>query len=208
MTIRADGSFRPVFVVLTGGPGAGKTAALEVARRNFCEHVAVLPEAASVIFGGGFPRRPGDFARKATQRAIFSVQRELERIELDDPDTVARVVLCDRGTLDGIAYYPGHAADYLRECGTSLEDEIARYSLVVHLRPPREDQGYDHRNPLRIETAAESRAIDARIEAAWRSHPRRVFVESTDSFMEKVASVLTVLHRELPEECRAHVSAP
>ncbi len=40
-------------VVLTGGPGAGKTAVLEVVRRRFCEHVAVLPEAASILFGGG-----------------------------------------------------------------------------------------------------------------------------------------------------------
>jgi len=38
-------------VVLTGGPGAGKTAFLEIARRNFCEHIAVLPEAASIVFG-------------------------------------------------------------------------------------------------------------------------------------------------------------
>ncbi len=38
-------------IVLTGGPGAGKTALLELIRQSFCEHVTVLPEAASVIFG-------------------------------------------------------------------------------------------------------------------------------------------------------------
>ena len=40
-------------MVLTGGPGAGKTAVLEVVRRTFCEHVTVLPEAASILFMGG-----------------------------------------------------------------------------------------------------------------------------------------------------------
>ena len=30
-------------VVLTGGPGAGKTAVLELVRRTFCHHVDVLP---------------------------------------------------------------------------------------------------------------------------------------------------------------------
>jgi hypothetical protein len=44
-------------VVLTGGPGAGKTAVLELARQYFCKHVLVLPEAAGILFGGGFPRR-------------------------------------------------------------------------------------------------------------------------------------------------------
>lgn len=44
-------------IVLTGGPGAGKTALLELIRQSFCAHVKVLPEAASIIFGGGFPGR-------------------------------------------------------------------------------------------------------------------------------------------------------
>jgi hypothetical protein len=43
-------------VVLTGGPGAGKTAVLELIRQSFCDHVRVLQEAASLVFGGGFPR--------------------------------------------------------------------------------------------------------------------------------------------------------
>ena len=32
-------------VVLTGGPGAGKTALLELIRQSFCAHVKVSPEA-------------------------------------------------------------------------------------------------------------------------------------------------------------------
>jgi len=65
-------------IVLTGGPGAGKTAVLELIRQTFCVHVKVLPESAGIIFGGGFPRRNGIDLRKAAQRAIFYVQRELE----------------------------------------------------------------------------------------------------------------------------------
>ena len=43
-------------IVLTGGPGAGKTAVLELIRQAFCVHVRVLSEAAGIVFGGGFPR--------------------------------------------------------------------------------------------------------------------------------------------------------
>ncbi len=35
-------------IVLTGGPGAGKTALLELIRQSFCSHVTVLPAAANV----------------------------------------------------------------------------------------------------------------------------------------------------------------
>ncbi|NUM89561.1 MAG: hypothetical protein HUU37_10185, partial [Bdellovibrionales bacterium] len=67
------------FVVLTGGPGAGKTAVMEAARQIFQDQVTVLPEAASIIYSGGFPRNPGVHGVRAAQRAIVHVQRELER---------------------------------------------------------------------------------------------------------------------------------
>ena len=52
-------------IAVTGGPGAGKTAVLEMALRSFCTHVGVLPEAAGVVFGGGFPRHDSEVARRA-----------------------------------------------------------------------------------------------------------------------------------------------
>ncbi len=62
-------------IVLTGGPGAGKTAVLELVRHSLCEHVRIVPEAASIVFGGGFPRDSALETRRAGQRAIFYLQR-------------------------------------------------------------------------------------------------------------------------------------
>jgi predicted ATPase len=186
-------------IVLTGGPGAGKTAVLEMARRSLCEHAVVLPESASVVFGGGFPREKRVGTAAAAQRAIFHVQRELET-SLDDRDEVA-LVLCDRGTLDGLAYWPRAEADFWRELGTTREENLARYDLVIHLRPPPEGDGY-HGSTLRTETAAEAADIDLRIETAWDGHPRRVFIDSTHDFIEKLARVLVLIGGELPEPCR------
>ena len=91
-------------VVLTGGPGAGKTAVLELIRLFFCDHIKTLPEAAGIVFGGRFPRSDGVPLRQAAQRAIYHIQRELESIaDLEN----AAVVLCDRGTVDGAAYWLG-----------------------------------------------------------------------------------------------------
>ena len=61
-------------IVLTGGPGGGKTAVLDMLRHELCEHVAILPEAAGIVFGGGFPRNHKADVRRAAQRAIYHVQ--------------------------------------------------------------------------------------------------------------------------------------
>ncbi len=189
----------PRFVVVTGGPGAGKTALLEVVRRHFCEHVVVLPEAASILFSGGFPRRESVAARRAVQRAIFHVERELERLASEERR--AAVVLCDRGTLDGLAYWPGAREDFFSELGTSLGAELARYAAVIHLRTPDGAGGYNHQNPVRTESAREAGAIDERILEVWGGHPRRHVVESAPAFIEKVGRALDVLRREIPACC-------
>jgi predicted ATPase len=194
----------PRRIVLTGGPGAGKTATLELIRRaSFCDHVALLPEAAGIVFGGGFPRRTDISGRKAAQRAIFHVQRELEEAVAADN---AAIVLCDRGTLDGAAYWPG-PDDYFDAVGSALDDELQRYDAVIHLRTPPLSGGYNHQNPLRTESAMEAAEVDLRILHVWMTHPRRFIVDATPDFLRKAGAVLTLLRAELPECCRHHVVA-
>lgn len=188
-------------VVLTGGPGAGKTAVLELARHALCRHVHVLPESAGIVFGGGFPRGSEPDVRRAGQRAIFFVQRELEAAAQASD---AAVVLCDRGTVDGSAYWPG-PSDLWSSVGTTLPEQLARYYAVIHLRTPAPGQGYDHTNALRIESAAEAGAIDALIAAAWSEHPRRFMIEATPDFLDKAQRTLAVLRDLVPECCRQHM---
>jgi predicted ATPase len=188
-------------IVLTGGPGAGKTAVLELVRQYFCRHVQVLPESASILFGGGFPRVQHPAGRKAAQRAIFFVQRELE-FAADGTDNPA-IVLCDRGTVDGTAYWPG-PDEFWQSLETTKATQLGRYDAVIHLRTP-PLAGYNRQNPLRTESAAEALAIDERIAQAWEGHPRRHFVESTADFLSKARTAVNVLRDELPPCCRRHL---
>jgi len=112
-------------------------------------------------------------------------------------------VLCDRGTVDAAAYWPGPEEFWLA-VGTTLEEHLGRYQAVIHLRTPRPSSGYDHSNPLRTESAAEAAAIDQRILKAWERHPRRSVVEEAPDFMTKAARALEVLRAELPGCCRRH----
>ena len=188
-------------VVLTGGPGAGKTAVLEIIRQSLCEHVKVLPESASIIFGGGFPRGASDGLRRAAQRAIFYVQRELENAAATANPAI---VLCDRGTIDGAAYWPGPDTLW-SSVGTTRVEQLARYDAVIHLRTPSSAIGYDQQNPLRVESAREAAAIDERIALEWDGHPQRFTVEANAEFLVKAKQTLELLRAELPECCRGHL---
>jgi predicted ATPase len=189
-------------VVLTGGPGAGKTAVLELLRRNFTTEAEVLPESASILFSGGFPRRDDDVGKKAAQRAIFHVQCQLEATT---STSSAHLVVCDRGTLDGAAYWPGDVEGFFSGLEIDRRELLARYAAVIHLRTPDSDN-YNHDNPLRMESPAEAAAIDARIEAAWEGHPRRFFVESKESFLNKAAAALQIIGGELEKAMITDIS--
>jgi predicted ATPase len=194
-------------IVLTGGPGAGKTAVLELVRQQFCPHVQILPEAAGIVFGGGFPRTGSLEWRRGAQRAIFFVQRELESTgEAEN----AAIVLCDRGTVDGAAYWPGPES-FWDSVGTTLERELGRYDAVIHLRTPPIDGGYNHTNPLRLESAMAAAEIDAQLLKIWDGHPRRFVVPPSPDFLEKAVRTVEILKAEVPDCCKGkekhHASA-
>lgn len=182
-------------VVVTGGPGAGKTAVLELASRDLCAHVQVLPESASIVFGGGFPRRNEDGSRRCAQRAIYRVQAELEAMLALESSAV--VGLCDRGTLDALAYWPGPWEEFFTQLGTTMDAEIARYDAVIHMSVPEDPASY-RQSELRRETHREAREIDARLFEVWSRHPHRVRIDGTEDFLLKAKSALAALRAVVP----------
>jgi len=189
----------PRLVVVTGGPGAGKTAVLEVAKRELCRHVVVLPEAASILWRGLFPRHATLPGKRAAQRAIVRLQLEMQRMAIEEGH--AALIVCDRGTLDGLAYWPGTEREYFDDIGSTKQRELSRYAAVIHLRPPPLEHGYTT-NQFRIETAAEAAAIDQRIGAAWAGHVRQFLVDSDDDFVAKLHRALELIRAEVPACCR------
>ena len=72
---------------------------------------------------------PDADAQRSVQRAIFEVQRSLEDIQASlFPD---RVLLCDRGTIDGGAYWPDGDGAFFEAMGTTHEAELGRYDAVL-----------------------------------------------------------------------------
>lgn len=189
-------------IVITGGPGAGKTAVLELARKHLCDKISVLPEAASIVFGGGFWRHDTDVGRKAAQRAIFHVQREAERLALEEGHSA--LILCDRGTIDGVAYWPGSPESYFNELGLDRNAELNRYIAVIHLHTPSDVGGYNLSNPVRVETAIQAAEIDRKIVAAWDGHPQRFFVNNKYDFLAKARDAIDIIRKLLPVNCQVY----
>jgi hypothetical protein len=172
---------------------------LETVRRHFSEHIRVVPEAAGMLFSGGFPRRSDPVGRAAAQRAIFHVQRELEQLAIGDGH--ASTLLCDRGSLDALAYWPYDHASFFAQLGTTGAVERARYDTVIHLRTPSQPHQYSRQNPVRIETPAEGRVLDRLIERAWDGHPHRHFIECQEDFLLKLNLTVQLLREEVAGRC-------
>ncbi|MES2963241.1 MAG: ATP-binding protein, partial [Bdellovibrionota bacterium] len=120
-------------IVLTGGPSGGKTTLAQALQKEFVSRVVIAPEAASILFAGGWPRRKDVVGVQHQQRAIYYTQREVESLLVsENPD---RLLICDRGSLDGVAYWPGPGpgSDFLASVGSDVVKETARYTWVLHL---------------------------------------------------------------------------
>ena len=185
-------------VVVAGGPGGGKTTAVDLFRREIGPSIVVVPEAATLLFAGGFPRDGTIESRVAAQRAIYHVQRNLEDAQAAHyPD---RILLCDRGTVDGAAYWPGAPEAFFAEVGSTLEAELARYDAVVFFESASiGGMQIEGGNPIRTENSEAAARLDRALRALWSRHPRYVLIGHTSSFLLKITAGLAVLRNVLAQ---------
>jgi Predicted ATPase len=179
-----------VKVAITGGPSGGKTTLIEALKKELGVKCAIVPEAASILYRGGFPRAKDPVSLVHAQKAIYYTQRELE--EMIAETSQRPLIVCDRGSLDAIAYWPQDEADLLKNLETTREAELARYDWVIHLDTASVDF-YDTTNPVRTETFSEAEILNQKVKDAWNGHPRRVIITHNEDFLSKMTTSLTVI---------------
>lgn len=181
-------------IVVTGGPSGGKTTLIEALKRELGNKVAIVPEAASILYKGGFPRMKTDSARRHTQRAIYFTQKELELLVSENSNS--SLIVCDRGSLDSIAYWPSDETNFLTNLNTTREYELARYDWVLHLDTASQDY-YEHNNGIRLETFAEAQELNEKVLTAWRGHPKRIIIGQDKDFLKKMTTSTKIIEQIL-----------
>ena len=182
----------PLRIVLTGGPGGGKTTAADMFSREIGDRLTLVPESATILFAGGFPRVAESDAQRSVQRAIFEVQRSLEDVQAKlFPD---RILLCDRGTVDGAAYWPDGADGFFEAMGSTHATEMARYDVVLFFETAAAGgMSFRSGNRYRTETDTEAIALEQRLRALWSPHPHFHLVPHNPSFLRKITVGLSIL---------------
>ncbi|MFP5519542.1 MAG: ATP-binding protein [Bdellovibrionia bacterium] len=178
-------------IAITGGPSGGKTTLIEALKKELGPQCAVVPEAASILYKGGYPRSRSVVALMHTQKAIYYTQRELEAQIISDYDQ--RLVVCDRGSLDAEAYWPKESElSFFEAVNSTRNQELARYDWVLHLDTASQDF-YDTSNPIRLESYHEAMDLNERIKKAWNGHPKRIVIGQNSDFLSKMMTSLAVI---------------
>lgn len=185
-------------IVVTGGPGGGKTTALDLFQRELKSAVSIVPEAATMLFAHGLDREARNGDAKLLQRSIYRMQLSLEEIFHDFYED--RLLICDRGTLDGLAYWPDDEQSYFSSLGTTFEREAARYGAVIFFQTAAvHGEDVKSNNPYRTEDSRTAVRLDEKLQRVWERHPSFHFIPTESSFMAKInhglEAIASVLER-------------
>ena len=178
-------------IVLTGGPGAGKTVVARAIAARRADRFVLVPEAATQVYAMLNTRwdQLDPDGRRDVQRRIYHVQVEQEaRLASAHPD---KLLLLDRGTVDGAAYWPDGPDDYWRDLGSNLRAELSRYDQVFWLETSAVLGVYDgsDSNFCRFEDAAAAIRSGELLKQLWSGHPRLQLVSAYGALEDKVAAV-------------------
>jgi predicted ATPase len=182
---------QPLRIVLTGGPGAGKTVVSRAIARRHPRRIVLVPEAATQVYDALQTRwdRLDTSGRREVQRKIYHLQVEQEqRIASSNP---GKILLLDRGTIDGAAYWPDGPQQYWKDLNSSLDQELARYSHIIWMESCASLGVYDgdESNFCRFEDAGAAIRSGELLKELWSGHPRLELISACAALDDKIAAV-------------------
>jgi predicted ATPase len=187
-------------IVVTGGPGSGKTVITRAIAEADPHRFVRVPEAATQVYTLLNTRWD-----KLDLEGRYDAQRRMYRLQLEQEARLARehphqTLLLDRGTVDGSAYWPEGPEHFWRDIGTTHEAELNRYDAIILLETCATLGLYDGdaSNFCRFEDADAAVRSSAFLKQLWSAHPRVIHVDSYPDLADKVAAVRRALEQLVP----------
>lgn len=182
-------------IVITGGPCAGKSSAMERIRDEFSAlgyRVLFIAETATELINGGIAPWT---CRSTSDYQTFQMKLQLEKENVYENaaksiDCEKILIVCDRGAIDSKAYMTKEDFDALVEDMNT--DEVAlrdRYDAVFHLvtaAKGAEEFYTTANNTARTETAQQAAELDDRIIDAWSCHRYHQIIDNSTDFENKL----------------------
>ena len=146
--------------------------------------------------------------RVLRRQRSFHVQRNLEDVQA--ALYLGRILLCDRGTIDGAAYWPNGDGYYFATVGTTFAHELLRYDAVIFFETAAVGgSSIESGNPIRNESLDEAVELDGKLRRLWSKHPHFTLVPHNPSFFKKIRFGLAALDSLVAQiECEPVGSAP
>lgn len=177
-------------LAITGGPSGGKTTLIEVLKKEFGNKIKIAPEAASILYKGGFPRVKNYAGYFHAQLAIVSTLKHIEDLLVEShPEAL---IICDRGSLDSLAYWPDTAEHFFTNIDSTRQAELARYDWVLHLDTATEGD-YDTTNAIRTESFHEALMLNEKVRTSWEGHPKRQIIGAENDFFTKMKKATDIV---------------
>ena len=186
-------------IVITGGPCAGKTEAMNLIKDTFSKRgyvVLFVPETATeLITGGVCPWTTG--TNLDYQICQCKLQAYKENIFLEAINTMPQdkfLLVCDRGMFDNRAYMTEEEFKICLEKLNTTEEEVNKsYDAIFHLETAAKglEQYYTlENNVARYETVDEAAALDDRLLKAWENHPNHIIIRNNELFNVKMNQLI------------------
>lgn len=184
-------------IVLTGGACGGKTESLPFIKEHFVKigyDVYVVSEMATILMLGGIePQKVGEkFFQEAVIRMQLEMQNTYEKAMILSKST-KKLIIFDRCPIDAMMFLDKMELDeILNKFNTTFNEILNSYDAVIHMEAVAKKfpELYAYNNKARRDEALYTIKTDNRLLDAYKSHPKRIIINSCKNFNEKIKNLI------------------